>query len=118
MALIDCPECGRQISTAAEACPGCGHPNRPGSSRDSYSPPAGPTCYACPNPATTKCVRCGRLSCALHLESIYVSYGKGGAHELRCSDCYSSAMTFKIIGGVVAVVVGIGILIFFLSMKR
>ncbi len=26
MALIDCPECGRQVSTAAAACPYCGYP--------------------------------------------------------------------------------------------
>lgn len=26
MSLIECPECGRQISTAAIACPGCGYP--------------------------------------------------------------------------------------------
>ena len=26
MALIDCPECGRQVSTAATACPSCGYP--------------------------------------------------------------------------------------------
>jgi membrane protein YdbS with pleckstrin-like domain/endogenous inhibitor of DNA gyrase (YacG/DUF329 family) len=26
MALIHCPECGRQVSTAARACPGCGFP--------------------------------------------------------------------------------------------
>lgn len=26
MALIDCPECGRQVSTAAAACPACGYP--------------------------------------------------------------------------------------------
>lgn len=24
MALIDCPECGKQVSDAARACPGCG----------------------------------------------------------------------------------------------
>lgn len=29
MALISCVECGRQISDQAEACPNCGHPNRP-----------------------------------------------------------------------------------------
>lgn len=28
MALIDCPECGRQISDQAEACPQCGYPIR------------------------------------------------------------------------------------------
>ncbi len=26
MALISCPECGKQVSTAAVACPGCGFP--------------------------------------------------------------------------------------------
>jgi membrane protein YdbS with pleckstrin-like domain len=26
MALIDCPECGRQVSMAATACPYCGYP--------------------------------------------------------------------------------------------
>lgn len=26
MALVTCPECGRQVSTRAEACPGCGCP--------------------------------------------------------------------------------------------
>ncbi len=26
MALINCPECGKQVSTAAKACPGCGFP--------------------------------------------------------------------------------------------
>jgi uncharacterized membrane protein YdbT with pleckstrin-like domain len=26
MALIACPECGREISTAAKACPACGYP--------------------------------------------------------------------------------------------
>lgn len=26
MALVPCPECKRQISSEAAACPGCGHP--------------------------------------------------------------------------------------------
>jgi uncharacterized membrane protein YvbJ len=26
MALIACPECGRQVSSAAPACPQCGYP--------------------------------------------------------------------------------------------
>jgi TM2 domain-containing membrane protein YozV len=28
MAILPCPECGREISSAAMACPGCGHPVR------------------------------------------------------------------------------------------
>jgi hypothetical protein len=26
MAIIACPECGQNVSSTAEACPGCGHP--------------------------------------------------------------------------------------------
>jgi len=29
MALVKCPECGREVSSAAASCPGCGHPIRP-----------------------------------------------------------------------------------------
>ncbi len=29
MALISCPECRREISDQAHACPGCGYPIRP-----------------------------------------------------------------------------------------
>lgn len=28
MALMRCPECGREVSSAAASCPGCGHPIR------------------------------------------------------------------------------------------
>ena len=92
MPLTDCPACGRRISTAAEACPQCGHPMR------SAAPVAkGPKCYACSAPATTRCQCCGALSCAPHVQSIYVVYGKGGARELRCKRCYSWAKIARII---------------------
>ena len=36
MALINCPECGKQVSTAAKACPNCGYPvaEREGKAQD------------------------------------------------------------------------------------
>jgi hypothetical protein len=86
MALIACPACGRQISAEANACPKCGHPNRAAAGAA-----VGPQCYACEAPATTRCQRCGTLSCAQHLQSIFVSRGDGGAYELRCRSCYSEA---------------------------
>jgi hypothetical protein len=87
MPLIPCPECGRQISTEAEACPQCGHPNRPA------EPPAapGPKCYACPAGVTTRCVRCGTLSCALHLNPVTVPNGYGAGRELHCQKCRDAA---------------------------
>jgi hypothetical protein len=105
MPLTNCPECGHQVSTAAEACPQCGHPMR------SAAPaPAGPKCYSCSAAATTRCQSCGALSCVQHLQSIYVSHGRGGAYELRCASCYSSAMVWKVVGGVFFVIVLIVVL--------
>jgi hypothetical protein len=95
MPLIECPLCSRQISAEAEACPQCGHSNR-----TARPAPSGPKCYACPAAATTRCQSCGALSCAQHLQSIYVTHGRGGAYELRCASCYSSAMAWKVVGGV------------------
>jgi hypothetical protein len=48
------------------------------------------------------------LSCAQHLQSIYVYHGQGGAYELRCASCYSAAETWKMVGWVFA---GIAILV-------
>ncbi len=53
--------------------------------------PGGSRCYRCSATATTRCQSCGALSCAEHLQSIYVPHGRGGAYELRCASCYSSA---------------------------
>lgn len=112
MPLVSCPECGRQISTAAEACPQCGHPMRPAAPAA-----AGPKCYACPAAATTRCQSCGALSCAEHLQSIYVSHGHGGAYELRCQGCYDSAWTWKVVGWVVIGVISLIVLGSILSMR-
>jgi hypothetical protein len=78
--------------------------------------PAGPKCYACSAAATTRCQSCGALSCAQHLQSIYVSHGKGGAYELRCKSCYSEAVTWKIVGGIIFVIFLIIFYIFFFGM--
>lgn len=110
--LVACPVCERQISSAAEACPQCGHPMRPATAA-----PAGPKCYSCSAMATTRCQSCGALSCAIHLESIYVSHGRGGAYELRCESCYSSAEMWKIVGVVIFCVVVVVVIFFMANMR-
>jgi hypothetical protein len=50
------------------------------------------------------------------LQSIYVQHGRGGAYELRCQSCYSAAVTWKIIGWVLAGVVLVIVLIILLQM--
>lgn len=100
MPLIDCPACGHKISIEAEACPQCGHPNR-----HATRAPVGPKCYACSATATTRCQRCNELSCAEHVESIYVSHGRGGAYELRCNSCYADALAWKRFGRIIFVII-------------
>ena len=110
MALVNCPACGRQISIEADACPQCGHPNR------LPAPTAATTkCYACAAPATTRCQSCGALSCAQHLQSIFVPHWGGWGYELRCQSCYSSGETGKIVLWVFAGIVLIIMLVVFAS---
>jgi hypothetical protein len=90
MPLTNCPDCGHSISTAAVACPQCGYPMQAANPVS-----GGPKCYSCGTVATTRCQACGVMSCVRHLQSIYVPHGKGGANELRCESCYSSAQTLK-----------------------
>ena len=110
MPLIDCPACNRQISTEAVACPQCGHPNHPKTPGS-----AAPPCYACTSPATTRCQSCNSLSCAVHLQSIYVQHGRGGAYELRCDSCYSSEESWQMITWAIAGLIAIGVLLLVLS---
>src|SRR5262245_47935131 len=107
VSLIRCSVCAREISNEAESCPQCGHP-----SRATRRTATGSRCYSCPAPATTRCQSCGALSCAHHLQSIYVAHGKGGAFELRCQNCYSTAQWSNAIGCIVMAVGLIGLLIF------
>jgi hypothetical protein len=101
MPLINCSACDRQISTEAESCPQCGHPNRAAS----HSPRG--KCYACEAAPTTKCQKCGRLSCAQHLQHTFVPHGRGGANELLCKSCFSEVEASKSFYFVMRIVVGI-----------
>ena len=111
MPLIQCSACGRQISTEADTCPQCGHPNR------AAPRAAGQPCYSCSAAATTrssKRVQAGRTPS----RSIFVSHGRGGAYELRCDSCYSSAVTWKVVGWIFFAVVAIIILTMFVGIGR
>jgi hypothetical protein len=97
MPLIDCPACGHQISVEADACPQCGHPNR----QVEYDP-SEPSCYTCSAPATTRCMRCNRLSCVRHVQSVHVRYNRGEGHELLCKNCRAWIEKWQKVGWIVA----------------
>ncbi|MFN5298303.1 MAG: zinc ribbon domain-containing protein [Planctomycetaceae bacterium] len=103
MSLIDCPECGHQVSTKAPACPHCGVPM--GSSSEA---PAGPRCYACSAAATTRCMRCEALSCAEHLR--LSRSGPGLMVCKRCQDDLQVAMLFLLLAFLPIVVIVVLIL--------
>ena len=112
MALISCPECGREVSTAAEACPQCGYPIH------SETPElASPTCYTCSATATTRCQRCGALSCVRHLQSTFVLAGGGGRYELRCKSCRAEARMWMIFSFTLTAIIVIGIFAFLIATK-
>jgi len=56
MALINCPECGKQVSDAASACPHCGHPIR-------SAAPAGGTAPQAKNPTGNNSAGCFAIGC-------------------------------------------------------
>jgi hypothetical protein len=82
ISFISCAACGRRISTEAEACPQCGHPNR-------RTPPAAPRlatqCKTCAQPAVGSCKACGGFYCASH--GGLASFGLSAP---ICSACYDA----------------------------
>src|ERR1043166_1905210 len=52
MALIKCPECGKEISDQAAACPNCGAPNRSQKTASTPAPPPSPPVAASSAPAS------------------------------------------------------------------
>ena len=63
MGLTTCPDCQAQVSDVAPTCPKCGRPLKD-------VPSGGPECYTCRRQATTKCQRCGALTCVTHLDPV------------------------------------------------
>jgi hypothetical protein len=55
------------------------------------------------------------LSCAQHLQSIYVPHGQGGAYELRCQRCYSSAVRSKTAARIAAGILFLLLVLFLLG---
>lgn len=50
---------------------------------------AGPKCYACAAEATTRCMWCNALSCAVHVQSVNVLSGRNWSTALLCPTCHA-----------------------------
>lgn len=71
MALITCPECGKQVSTEANACPGCGYP-------------VAQRLAAAQPPATSQAQATDRLNAQVVMREVRPSWWNFGWHLLFC----------------------------------
>lgn len=65
MALINCSECGKEISGKATACPHCGNPMPPASESSSASAQTGTYCKSCKQSVTPVVTSVGGGSCSV-----------------------------------------------------
>lgn len=132
MALLECPECLHQVSTAAKACPSCGCPIvdaslstlptqvGPGKLKQAESSGAEIKCNDCTNDATARCHRCQRLCCLLHIFPVRIGDSSSHRHiEQFCKDCqskyYSDRSFSESIGMLVLIAIIIGLAFFFIA---
>ena len=99
--MIACAACEHRISSVAESCPSCGHPNRASGARK--------LCYQCDEHATLKCQKCGTESCLDHLEPTRLGRSKG----LLCDSCQKDEASSEALCWVLA---GVLILFFLIAM--
>lgn len=72
MALINCPECGKEISDQAVSCPNCGVALK--------QAPAQPINVNMNNGSSVKCPKCG----SSNLQAISDTHGKGASFWKLC----------------------------------
>ncbi len=74
MALINCPECGKQVSDRAEACPSCGHPIASLLPVRDHFPAVTPsTPHVSPVRGGVACPLCGNGEHTVKVSAIYAS---------------------------------------------
>lgn len=92
MALVACPECQREVSTHAKACPHCGCPIAPPGVEGMWS------CSICGAAATRACAKCGRPCCENHVAAWHTIQGVSGRVCTKCRDfAWNGCIVFLII---------------------
>lgn len=95
MALINCPECGKQISDKAPACPNCGYPMELCSKEPEKEPSQKTTSNRCPNCGKdvpfyqAKCPECGtKVNTELPVSGTMKTWKVGKEKiEVQCQCC-------------------------------
>lgn len=87
MGLLNCPDCGKQVSTEAIACPGCGRPVKP---QAGWAGPPTPLTTSSPErPIVVETIKSrgvfiilGLLLGCLGIHNFYAGYNGKGAAQL------------------------------------
>lgn len=103
MALINCPECGKEISDKADKCPNCGCPNEEFNKPKELPPEERPemfNCVDCGRPLPVgidKCIYCnhvyGKVTSDDILREQYT--GISGTKGMRCPKCGSNKIRIE-----------------------
>lgn len=83
MALINCSECGSQMSDKAQSCPKCGAPNPNASMRIPMGFSFNPCAWHSDAPAVSSCVTCGRAMCKKCVDSAPFTLD----NKPQCNEC-------------------------------
>ena len=83
MALINCNECGSQMSDKAQSCPKCGAPNPNASMRIPMGYSFNPCAWHSDAPAVSSCVTCGKAMCKSCVDSAPFTLD----NKPQCNEC-------------------------------
>ena len=83
MALINCSECGNQMSDKAQSCPKCGAPNPNTSMQIPMGFSFNPCAWHSDAPAVSSCVTCGRAMCKKCVDSAPFTLN----NKPQCNEC-------------------------------
>lgn len=83
MALINCSECGSQMSDKAQNCPKCGAPNPNAPMRMPAGFTFNPCAWHSDAPSVSSCVTCGRAMCKKCVDSVPFTLD----NKPQCNEC-------------------------------
>lgn len=93
MALIDCSECGKEISSNASACPHCGNPmTKPAGAASVSAKPSGTYCQTCKRHVTPVVTSVGGGSCSVGKRETWKCPSCKGV--LHTSGCFVATATY------------------------
>lgn len=92
MALVKCPECGKEVSSLANACIGCGFPIKEYVEQDTFKKEVDrltkkikPIAYTYPEPRVRVCIKCGAPF--IYNKGVSSIFGFGGKVDIPICQC-------------------------------